>query len=356
VFACAYAPAGDFALSGGWDGQLCLWEAASGALVTAFTAGQKPVSACAVSPDGRYWLSGSMDGMLAHWDAQTQQRESIFLAHNRPISAMVFGSDGRTWATASWDGNLALWDRKREREGRTLTGHQDIVAGCRFSPEARMLLSWSYDGTLALWDVERAERQARLVGHTDRLTAGAYAPDGRWVVSGSRDRMVKLWDLHTGGEAASCTLKAEVRACLFLLDCELLAVVDAQGRLSLHGVPDLQERAELVTGLRVQCAEVAPTGSQIVMGCEDGAVRFVAIDGFDSQPLAVTAGQVSRRQATRMERLFGRSHVTRSYVCTCPVCRRTFELPNGAPGQTVPCAGCRRHLRIGTLTIVEEQN
>src|SRR5262249_30635819 len=106
VFSCAYAPDGSQVLSGGWDGQLRLWEASSGSQLTGFKAAEKAVSACAIAPDGHRWLSGSLDGMLATWDAMTQQRVSVFLAHTRPISAIVFDADGQTLATASWDRSL----------------------------------------------------------------------------------------------------------------------------------------------------------------------------------------------------------------------------------------------------------
>ncbi len=354
VFGCAYTPDGAFLLSGGWDGQLRLWEVASGEEVLAIPVGKKPVSACAVSPDGRYWLSGSMDGMLAQWEARSQQQESIFLAHNRPISAIVFGGKERTWATASWDGNVILWDLTHQRQGRTLEGHKDIVAGCRLTPDARGVVSWSYDGTLGLWDVVRGHRLGKLLGHHDRVTAGAVSPDGRWAASGARDGTVKLWNLHNQTPVASQTLAEEIRGCFFLLDCESLATVDCQGRLVLHSVPELQPAAELVTKLRVQCGELAPSGSQIALGCEDGRIRFINVEGFDSAPLAVRVLQTSRRQATALEKLFGRSHITHAYQCTCPVCRRDFELPTGNVGQAVPCPQCQRHLRVSTITAAEE--
>jgi WD40 repeat protein len=354
VFACAYTPEGEFLLSGGWDGQLRLWDVAEGSPIFALAASKKPVSACAVSPNGRHWLSGSMDGMLAHWEAQTQKQASLFLAHSRPISAIVFSGEEEAWATASWDGNVMLWDPGHERQGRPLEGHADIVAGCRFTPDGRLLLSWSYDGTLGLWEVVRGLRLGKLVGHTDRVTAAAISPDGRWAASGSRNGVVILWNLHNQLEVASHALGGEIRGCFFLLDGESLATLDGQGRIVLHTLPELQVQAELATRLRVQCWELAPNGSQIALGCDDGRVRFVSVEGFESVPLAVRARQTSRRQATTLERLFGRSHVMHAYLCTCPVCRQAVELPAGSLGQAVPCPHCQRPLRVSAVTATEQ--
>jgi WD40 repeat protein len=345
VFGCAYAPDGDYLLTGGWDGHLRVWDARSGDQVTAFPAGSKPISACAVSPDGRHLMSGFLDGFLARWDASSHQPVSRFVAHARPISAIVFSADGQRLATSSWDRNLALWDPGHDGDARILTGHGDIVAGCRFTPDARMLVSWSYDGCLGLWDVARGQELTQLSGHSDRLTAGSVSPDGQWAATGSRDQAIKLWNLATQQEVASVTLEGEIRACLFLLDGEHLIVADAQGHVSLHTLPELEVCDLVETGLRVQCAELSPSGAQVALGCETGEVRFLAVEGFDGAPLAVTATRTSRRTATALQRFFGRSRVTEAYRCTCPVCRETFELRNN-PSQPQPCPSCRRSLRI----------
>src|SRR5438876_1807029 len=349
ISSCAFGPESTFVLSGGWDGYLRLWEATTGAHVTGFQVSTKPVSTCAISPDGKQWLSGTLEGMLARWDALTHEQISTFLAHTRPLSAIVFAVDGRLLATASWDRSLILWNAAREREGRTLTGHTDIVAGCRFSPDGRMLVSWSHDGTLRTWDLSRARLLSTLTGHNDRVLSGGISPDSRWAASGSRDGLVKLWDLVTGKEVASATQVEEVRACLFLLDGKHLITADAPGTLRMYAIPGLQPEGELATSLQVQCGEISPSGGVIALGCSDGRVHMVALDDFDSEPLVVTAGQISRRTQTTLQKLIGKSNVKQSYLCRCPVCRQTFELTGGVPTQEVACPSCRRQLLISAV-------
>lgn len=351
VLACMYTPDGAFVLSGGFDGHMRLWETAYGAHVTAVRVGDKPVSACGVTPDGKHWLSGSLDGLLSFWDALTHRQESMFLAHPRPISAIVFGLDNRLLATAAWDGNVILWSfqRGRDRESRILSGHRDIVAGCRFTPDAQTLLSWGYDGTVRLWDVTRTKQLNEWTGHNDRVTAGAVSPDGRWAASGARNGVLRIIDLQTGTAGASIALAAEIRSCMFLLDGETLVAADARGRLTVHAVPSLQDRSELVTRLPVQCAALAPSGSQLALGCSDGKVRFVAVEGLDGASLAITATQSSKRTSTALQRLFGKSSLTQTFQCICPACRQTFELPQGVSGQSAPCPNCRRNLRISAI-------
>jgi WD40 repeat protein len=348
VFCCTFTHDGNYVLSGGWDGHLRLWESASGNQAAEFQASHKPISACAASPDGKHLVSGCLEGFLIRWDTATHERVSKFLAHSRPLSAITYTKDGNLLATASWDRSLILWDLNRERDGHTLGEHADIVAGCRFIPSGPSLLSWSHDGTLGLWDVAASRRVACLNGHSDRVTAGAVSPDGTKAASGSRDQTLRLWDLQTQRQVASCELAAEVKACCYLLDGESLVAVDVRGRITVHAVPELEIRAELATRLSVQCADLAPSGGRIALGCENGHVRLVAMEGFDSAPLFVTATKTSKRTATALQRLFGKHKVTHAYLCTCPVCRQAIELSDSDSSRPLPCPGCKRQLRIAT--------
>ncbi|MFN4257991.1 MAG: WD40 repeat domain-containing protein [Gemmataceae bacterium] len=349
IYSCVYTPDSRNVLSGGWDGQLHLWDARDGAHLLAVSVSAKPISACAVTPDGKYWLSGSLEGMLAHWEATSQRQASIFLAHNRPISAIVFGLTNHVVATASWDTAITLWTLDRQRAGKTLNGHRDIVAGCRFTPDGEQVFSWSHDGTVRLWHAETGQPLHDSASHNDRVTAGDVSPDGVWGVSGGRDGMIKLWNLKLWQEVASFLLGNELNSCLFLRDGKTLVVADARGKLTLHTLPHLDPISELDTFLPVQCAALAPASDQIALGCADGTLRLVAVAGLEQEPLMVTALRTSRRTANAWQRLLGKSQITHAYHCRCPVCQHSVPLANEHLGQTISCPHCHRALRLAAL-------
>lgn len=349
VLAVCYTPDAAFVLSGGWDGHLRLWESGFGGHVTGVKVGPKPVSACAITPDGKHWLAGTLEGLLTHWDALTHRQESVFLAHPRPLSTIAFNVDGKTLATASWDGNVTLWTLGRYQEGRMLNGHRDIVSGCRFTPDGQQVVSWSHDSTVRVWEVARARPVGEWTGPQERIIAGAVSPDGRWVATGYRNGQLRLWNLAQGLAATDLTLPAEIRSCLFLLDGESLVAVDVQGRLTVHELPSLNLVSELATDMPVQCAALAPTSAQICLGCSDGRIRLVAVDGLDSRPLLVTAHQTSRRTQSALQKLFGKSRLVSAYQCSCPACSRPFELGEETVDQVQPCPGCQRLLKISVI-------
>jgi WD40 repeat protein len=349
VFAVAFAAEGGFVLSGGWDGHLRLWQAATGAQVTALRASPKAISACAVSPDGKQWLAGALDGLLTAWDSATHQPLASLLIHTRPISAILYSPDGRVLTTASWDRTIGVWNRVCERDGRLLAGHDDIVAGCRFTPDGAHLFSWSHDRTARVWDLARGQVRGTLGGHADRVTAGAVSPDGLWAATGARDRVLTLWDLRAERPAATATLGGEARACFFLPDGDSLVSIDQAGRVVLHAVPGLGESQELLTRRAVQCAELAPDGKTMALGCGDGRVAFLAVDGLEAGPVFVTPREAARPAPGKWRRLFGGRSPAPAYACTCPSCRHAFELPGAALGQPSACPACRRALRVGAV-------
>jgi WD40 repeat protein len=352
VFTCAYAPDGAFVLSGGWDGWLRLWEPSSGAHVAALSASPKPLSACGFTPDGKQWLAGTMEGLLSFWDVLSHRSLFNFVAHTRPISALRYSPDGQLLATTSWDRNLCLRKAGHEREvGRTLVGHDDIVAGCVFTPNGKQLLSWSHDRTVRLWDVELAREVCVFRGHADRVASASVSPDGRWAVSGGRDGVLRLWDLPTQAETANADLGREVRGCFFLLDGESLVTVDASGRLLLLALPRFEVQAQLNTSLKVMCGELAPSGAQLALGCENGEVRFAAIDGLEGASLIITATQRLKPATGLFARLTGSTRLRPMYEYTCPACRQATETAT-LPSQPVSCPKCRRRLVVNAHELV----
>jgi WD40 repeat protein len=323
--------------------------------VSAFAVSDKPVSACTVSPDGKTLAAGTLEGMLSLWDSVAHHAKLNFLAHTRPISCIAYGADNRI-ATTSWDNSVSVWVSLQRHEARTLAGHRDIVAGCCYTPDGGRILSWSHDATVYLWDLSRGRPQHDLVGHGDKVLAGAIAPDGDWAVTGARNGEVKLWNLESGSETAAANLREEIRGCFFLLDGSAVVTVDKTGSLALLTLPELKRRSELVTRLSVQCAALSPTGNQIAVACNNGRVRFIAVDGVESSPLLVGMVRTSQRAASFWQKLFGRSSVIHSYQCTCPACRQTFELSEPQKGQSLKCTHCQRKLRFsGAMRVVPEK-
>jgi WD40 repeat protein len=119
------AVGGDRLVTGAYEAKLRLWDAAGLKQVAAWDAhdAQPPprhgVSAVSFSSDGRYVLSGGMDGMVCVWDAATGSRllelDGRGEISGRWITGVVMTPDGRLLAASHYGGSATVWSVTREK-------------------------------------------------------------------------------------------------------------------------------------------------------------------------------------------------------------------------------------------------
>src|SRR5262249_5959872 len=107
ITAIAFSPNGQRILSGSKDLTVRLWDAASGALVHAFT--DHEVTSVAFSPDGQRILSAGIDNTWRLWDAASCAR-SMTMRGVRELNWIVELPDGHYRATDGASRWLAVID------------------------------------------------------------------------------------------------------------------------------------------------------------------------------------------------------------------------------------------------------
>jgi WD40 repeat protein len=247
VNSVAFSPDGRLLASGSSDQTIKLWDVASGREVRTLTGHISPVESVAFSPDGRLLASGScgryesgrgcVQGEIKLWDVASGSLVRTLSGHTGGVRSVAFSPDGRLLASGSKDTTIKLWEVASGREVRTLSGHTDWVLSVAFSPDGRLLASGSDDKTIKLWEVASGREVRTLSGHTGCLVRGvqprraaaglrlrvttrsscgmwpvaekcapspatptwvysvAFSPDGRLLASGSGDITIKLWDI-----------------------------------------------------------------------------------------------------------------------------------------------------------------
>ena len=159
------------------------------------------VNSAAFSPDGAYVLSGGEDGTVKLWDAATARLVRTFLGHIGPVTAVAFAPDGTRVLSGDDQGTLKLWDAVTGEHVRALEGHLGGITSAAFSPDGKRVLSGSADRAVRLWVVATG----RLIWAfqdaeaSSEVTAVAFSPDGARVASGGNgDNKVKLRDAENG--------------------------------------------------------------------------------------------------------------------------------------------------------------
>ena len=199
----ALSPDGDRLVSETSGGLVQLWDVDSGDHVRTFEDASEAVLGATFSPSGEYVLSGGNASSNLHlWDAQSGDLVRRFAENDEAIFSVAFSPEGQYVLSGSGQsGALKLWETDTGELVRTFDeGDWDstYVFSVAFSPDGQYALSGSDDMTARLWDVESGDLLRTFEGHSGLVIAVAFSPDGQYVLSGSSDMTVQLWKVDNG--------------------------------------------------------------------------------------------------------------------------------------------------------------
>jgi len=105
----AFSPDGKYLVTGSWDGEVIVWDLASGTVRHTMRGHTDSVTAVAFSPSGKIIASAGTDATLRFWDTVTGQERGVFTDNKQQFYAMRFHPSGQILAAGGFDGLLVQW-------------------------------------------------------------------------------------------------------------------------------------------------------------------------------------------------------------------------------------------------------
>lgn len=155
IFATGISPHGEDR----FDGEIYLWEIATGELIGKLTPAVNPmknVTTIAFSPDSQKLASAHTGGQAIVWDIPRKTVLQRVIADEQLATSIAFSPNGKRFATGGWDGLIKIYD---------ISGNLAIsfkipdrlfndVESVAFSPDGKTIACARQNGVIYLWRLQ----------------------------------------------------------------------------------------------------------------------------------------------------------------------------------------------------------
>jgi len=156
------------------------------------------VQAIGFSKDGSQIFSGGCDGKLTWWDAASKSPSQAVPSTRTKagFARLDVSPDGTLIATGGNDNQVKLWKRRRRKTGSRVTKPCPPRLQCRLPPQGKLLLSGDLMGVVNQWDVATGKLMRTFDAKALHTYEGgqqvdyggvrsiAISPDGKWLAAG----------------------------------------------------------------------------------------------------------------------------------------------------------------------------
>lgn len=266
------APAGDVLASAGEEGEIQLWEAATGRLLGTCSGHRRRVLHLGWHPAGERLASISYDGSLRLWQPQSGHLLTEIDEEAAHHMGLAFSPDGG-WLASCTSDDPAVRLRDLDDPGalRRLEGPWEGIRDIAFSPDGQYLAAAGKQGSLSIWALGGSAGTDTLLrrwrGHDEATSCVAWSPDGRFLASTSRDATVRLWDVEQGVELLCFTSPARGRRLVWDPQGAYLVSADDDGSFRFWDVraagrrgPDAAGSSRLLPALPTAAARLHRLG------------------------------------------------------------------------------------------------
>lgn len=195
-----YSPDGLHLATAGDDGNVYVWDVATGDLELALSGHQPSVRSVAYSPDGRYLVSAGDDGVARVWDAESGAAQFQTRRRSDSLYDAIYSPNGRYIMTLDNEGVVRTWSAATGlvQGGVSVRPHDTAIA---YSPDHNFIATGDIEGVVYIWSAFDGSYVASIRAHDSTILSITFSPDSAYVLSAGEDLTARLWQLEFPGRS-----------------------------------------------------------------------------------------------------------------------------------------------------------
>ncbi len=180
--------------------------------------------------------SGGYDGTVKVWEAASGRSLGTLAELDTFVHAIAWHPDGSKLASASGqdnEGALKIWDMATRKQLFSVDAHRGEVYAVGWSPDGTRLASGGQDGTIKVRDGTTGSLLKTFEVQDYRpIFTLAWSPDGTKLAGGGYDE-VKVWDAETSRLMHTFTIDRDPKTIAWSPDSQRLAVGGSSGKVQI---------------------------------------------------------------------------------------------------------------------------
>ena len=238
----------------------------------------------AFTPDGSGIVSGGLDGMIRVWLAATGEKLAVWLSGVRNVGTLLVLPNGTILSGGDGETAIRAWNEKGKKLYQ-LDGHTDSVGHLAATDDGKTLFSGGKDGTVRRWDVAGRKELEPVDRFEGRWSTVACSADGKVVLTSVERLAVRL-----GGKGLEPPAREAVAVSA---DGKRAFTIGADNSLQVRdGATGKVLATAASAGDRFACGAVSHDVSRLAVGRDDGGIEIR--DAATGRPLARLAGHNAR--------------------------------------------------------------
>jgi WD40 repeat protein/predicted Ser/Thr protein kinase len=235
---------------------------------------KETVAAIVQTPDGAKLASQTLDGDIRIWETATGKE--LAPIHDREMNArsLAISPDGKWFAQGKGNGRVNVYAVEQGTRLATLEGSSKEITAVAFSPDGKLLAASSSDGNVGVWAVPSWQPQANFKASSRLIRTIVFSPDSQQLLTGGTEESVKAWHPLTGQEVKALRHGTAVHQIAFLPGTNQLVM--GNGRTSSAAIWDYvagRQIRQISVGLIPLVLACSPDGTMIATGDVEQTVR-----------------------------------------------------------------------------------